>query len=76
MSKILTTNQLCKTYVTGPQEVEVLRGIDLEVSAAEIVVIMGPSGVGKSTLLHLVGGLDRPSSGQVLIDGDETMSFH
>jgi lipoprotein-releasing system ATP-binding protein len=70
MSSILTTHALCKTYVSGPQEVEVLKGIDLEVSVGEIVVIMGPSGVGKSTLLHLIGGLDRPTSGEVLIDGD------
>jgi len=70
MNKILTTKQLSKTYMTGPQEVEVLKGIDLEVTASEIVIIMGPSGVGKSTLLHLIGGLDRPSSGEVLIDGE------
>ena len=75
MSKILTTHQLCKTYMTGPQKVEVLKGIDLEVSAGEIVVIMGPSGVGKSTLLHLIGGLDRPTAGEVLIDGDDLFSL-
>ncbi len=75
MSKILTTHQLCKTYMTGPQKVEVLKGIDLEVSAGEIVVIMGPSGVGKSTLLHLIGGLDRPTAGEVLIDGEDLFSL-
>ena len=70
MSKILNTKDLCKTYQTGPQEVEVLKNINLDLTTGEIVVIMGPSGVGKSTLLHLVGGLDRPSSGEVLIDGE------
>jgi len=70
MSKILITKDLCKTYQTGPQEVEVLKNINLDVETGEIVVIMGPSGVGKSTLLHLVGGLDRPSLGEVLIDGE------
>ncbi|MCK4559221.1 MAG: ABC transporter ATP-binding protein [Calditrichia bacterium] len=75
MSKILTTHQLCKTYMTGPQKVEVLKGIDLEVSAGEIVVIIGPSGVGKSTLLHLIGGLDRPTAGEVLIDGEDLFSL-
>ena len=75
MSKILTTHQLCKTYMTGSQKVEVLKGIDLEISAGEIVVIMGPSGVGKSTLLHLIGGLDRPTAGEVLIDGDDLFSL-
>jgi lipoprotein-releasing system ATP-binding protein len=61
--------------MTGPQKVEVLEGIDLEVSAGEIVVIMGPSGVGKSTLLHLIGGLDRPTAGEVLIDGADLFSL-
>jgi lipoprotein-releasing system ATP-binding protein len=61
--------------MTGPQKVEVLKGIDLEVSAGEIVVIMGPSGVGKSTLLHLIGGLDRPTAGEVLIDGADLFSL-
>ena len=75
MSKILTTHRLCKTYMTGPQKIEVLKGIDLEVSAGEIVVIMGPSGVGKSTLLHLIGGLDRPTAGEVLIDGEDLFSL-
>ena len=75
MSNILKTSDLRKTYVSGPQEVEVLKGISLEVTAGEIVVIMGPSGVGKSTLLHLVGGLDRPTSGGVLIDGDDLFSL-
>lgn len=70
MSKILITEGLYKTYDSGPQKVEVLKGIDLEVSAGEIVVIMGPSGVGKSTLLHLVGGLDRPTAGEVYIEDD------
>ena len=68
MSEILQTIDLCKTYQTGPQKVEVLRGIDLEINSGEIVIIMGPSGVGKSTLLHLIGGLDRPSRGEVYID--------
>jgi lipoprotein-releasing system ATP-binding protein len=75
MNKILITIKLCKTYNTGPQEVEVLKGIDLEVASGEIVVIMGPSGVGKSTLLHLIGGLDRPTSGNVFIDGDNVFAL-
>ncbi len=69
MSKtLLKLKELSKTYRSGPQEVEVLKGIDLEVNYGEIVVIMGPSGVGKSTLLHLIGGLDKPSGGQAYFD--------
>lgn len=75
MNKILITRHLCKTYQTGPLEVEVLKGIDLEISAGEIVIVMGPSGVGKSTLLHIIGGLDRPSSGEVLIDENNLFSL-
>jgi putative ABC transport system ATP-binding protein len=54
---------LCKTYRTGETEVHALRGVDLAISAGEILVLLGPSGSGKSTLLNIVGGLDRPSSG-------------
>ena len=75
MNKILITRNLIKTYTNGPQMVEVLKGINLEVIPGEIVVIMGPSGVGKSTLLHLIGGLDRPTEGEVIIDGDDLFSL-
>jgi lipoprotein-releasing system ATP-binding protein len=68
MSKILITRQLIKTYSNGPQEVKVLKGIDLEIDRGEVVVIIGPSGVGKSTLLHLIGGLDKPTAGEVIIN--------
>lgn len=69
MSKtLLKLKNLSKSYRSGPQKVDVLKGIDLEVNYGEIVVIMGPSGVGKSTLLHLIGGLDIPSGGQVYFD--------
>jgi lipoprotein-releasing system ATP-binding protein len=68
MSDILTTKKLYKTYENGPQKVEVIKGIDFHLKRGEVVVIIGPSGVGKSTLLHLIGGLDKPSSGEVLID--------
>jgi len=68
MSDILITKNLCKTYENGPQQVEVIKGIDLRLKRGEVVVVIGPSGVGKSTLLHLIGGLDKPTSGEVIID--------
>lgn len=50
-------------------DLEVLKGIDLEINRGEVVCVIGPSGSGKSTLLHLIGGLDRPSGGELLVDG-------
>lgn len=69
MSPIIETIQLYKTFKMGEIEVEVLKGIDLTINAGEFVSIMGPSGSGKSTLLYLMGGLDKPTTGQVWIKG-------
>jgi lipoprotein-releasing system ATP-binding protein len=60
---------LVKEFVDGPRTVRVLRGIDLVVAPGETVAIVGESGVGKSTLLHLLGGLERPSAGTVKVAG-------
>jgi lipoprotein-releasing system ATP-binding protein len=61
--------KLCKTYEGPRDKVEVLKGLDLEVGAGETVAIVGASGVGKSTLLHMIGALDRPTAGRVMVDG-------
>jgi len=69
MSKtLLRIEDLKKTYQTGPHKIEVLKGLDLEVYEGDIVVIMGPSGVGKSTFLQIIGGLDKPSSGKIYLN--------
>jgi lipoprotein-releasing system ATP-binding protein len=60
-----------KRYVDGPRVVRVLAGLDLSVEPGDRIAIVGQSGVGKSTLLHLLGALDRPSQGRVLFDGED-----
>jgi lipoprotein-releasing system ATP-binding protein len=71
MSSLLEVRGLCKTYVSGQNRVEVLSGIDLKLEAATTTALVGASGAGKSTLLHLLGALDRPSSGTVSYNGED-----
>lgn len=66
---ILKAVNLRKIYGQGETEVRALDGINLEVEKGEFVAIVGTSGSGKSTLLHIIGGLDNPTSGQVIVDG-------
>ncbi len=71
MKTLLETLDLRKTYKVGKVEVEALRGVNLRIREGELVAIMGPSGCGKSTLMHVLGAMTRPTSGKVLIDGQE-----
>ena len=70
MSALVSINNLTKTYQRGPEKVEVLHGVDLDIARGDFVALMGPSGSGKTTLLNLIGGLDVPSGGQITIDGE------
>ncbi|MEA5115269.1 MAG: ABC transporter ATP-binding protein [Geobacteraceae bacterium] len=68
---MLKLQDIRKSYRIGPTEVEVLKGVTLDIQRGELVSIMGPSGCGKSTLMNIIGLLDRPTSGRFLFDGSE-----
>jgi len=65
---MLVLNNLCKTY-SGARSRSVLRGVDLVLASGEYIAVMGESGIGKSTLLNLIAGLDRPDAGSIRLDG-------
>lgn len=71
MENIIEVSDLFKTYMLGTVPVEILKEINLTVNKGEFITIMGPSGSGKSTLLYLIGGLDKPTSGKVLIKNQD-----
>lgn len=72
---IISVRGLSKSFRMGNTEVAVLRGIDLDIPKGEMLSIVGASGVGKSTLLHVIGALDKPTSGQVIYDGRDVFSM-
>ena len=72
---MIELRQLTRHYQVGDQLVQALDAVDLSVPDGDYLAIMGPSGSGKSTLLHLLGCLDRPTSGSYLLDGREVASL-
>ena len=70
MAAAVTLRNVVKSYTRGKQKVEVLHGLDLTIEEGEFLALMGPSGSGKTTLLNLIGGLDRPDTGEVTVAGE------
>lgn len=75
MNDLLQVEELYKSFVEGGEEIRVLRGLHLELGTGQRLAIVGESGVGKSTLLHILGTLDRPSGGRVIYRGQELSSL-
>jgi ABC-type lipoprotein export system ATPase subunit len=73
MAPLIQLRHVTKTFGTGEAQFQALRGVDLEIAAGDFVAIMGPSGSGKSTMMNILGCLDVPSSGDVLVDGKSVL---
>lgn len=75
MDRILRTQNLCKYYGNGENEVKAVQNANIDIQKGEFVAVVGKSGSGKSTLLHMLGGLDTPTSGTVFIRGKDIFSY-
>lgn len=75
MEKIVELKNVSKAYKIGEKEFKALDNVNLAINKGELVVILGPSGAGKSTLLNLIGGMDSPSNGSILVDGVDISEY-
>lgn len=73
---ILSSNNLCKEYMNGESKFKALDNVSFSIYEGELVVILGPSGAGKTTLLNLIGGMDNPTSGELIIDGENIVKYN
>ncbi len=73
---IIVVEDIHKSYLMGKEAVPALRGVSLEIQRGEFVCLMGPSGSGKTTLLNIIGGLDEPSRGHVIVEGDNLVALN
>jgi len=76
MSNVIETHNIAKIYQMGEVEVQALRGVSFTIQRGEVIAIMGPSGSGKSTLMNMLGCLDRPTSGEYILDGEPVASLN
>lgn len=75
MAAVIHLEEICKSYYMGRQELQVLKGITLEIKRNEYVALMGPSGSGKSTLMNILGCLDSPTSGKYVLNGNDVSTM-
>lgn len=75
MENIIELKGVSKIYKTGEKEYKALDNIDLNITKGELVVVLGPSGAGKSTLLNIIGGMDKVTSGKIIVDGKDISNY-
>ncbi len=73
--RVVLASSLCKEYIIGSLTIEALKDLDLEIEKGEFISIYGPSGAGKTTLLNLIGGLDKPTTGRVVVFGHDLGTY-
>ena len=75
LPSLITARNLCRSFTNGGARIDILRDLNFDLAAGETVAIVGASGIGKSTLLHILGTLDRPDSGQLLFKGEDVFAY-